>query len=164
MLICYKTRYDKNECLYGQQARDIKLKAKHENKREEKVIQELFSFGPKTAKQEGHESTGESLLRLAAIGGKGPANRYQRSYSLRHSNRSKPRASNACSLRASRSSTSKCTRPSRNKEMDEIPVRFDDLPSHPHCLRPRSSIVLLVADSQREGRLALEQISIESFP
>jgi hypothetical protein len=57
-----------------QQARDIKLKAKRENKREEKVIQELLSFGLKTAKQEGHESTGESLLRLAAIGGKGPAN------------------------------------------------------------------------------------------
>jgi hypothetical protein len=34
---------------------------------------ELLNLGLRKASREGHESTGESLLRLAAIGGKGPA-------------------------------------------------------------------------------------------
>ena len=55
------------------QARDIKLRAKHENKREAEVIRELLSEGMKKAASKAQESTGESLLRLAAIGGKGPA-------------------------------------------------------------------------------------------
>ena len=55
------------------QARDIKLRAKLENKREAEVIRELVSEGLKTATPPGKESTGDSLLRLAAIGGKGPA-------------------------------------------------------------------------------------------
>jgi hypothetical protein len=38
------------------------------------VIRELLSPGLKKTSRERHESTGESLLRLAAIGGKGPTN------------------------------------------------------------------------------------------
>ena len=54
------------------QARDIKLKAKREKKHEAEVIRELVSQGLKTASPSHQESTGASLLRLAAIGGKGP--------------------------------------------------------------------------------------------
>ena len=56
-----------------EQARDIKLQAKRERKREAEVIRELLSEGLKTAKGKQQESTGDSLLRLAAIGGEGPA-------------------------------------------------------------------------------------------
>jgi hypothetical protein len=59
--------------LTEEQARDIKLRAELENKREDKVIRELLNLGLKKASHERQESTGESLLRLAAIGGKGPA-------------------------------------------------------------------------------------------
>jgi hypothetical protein len=59
--------------LTEEQSRDIKLRAKRENKREAEVIRELLSAGLKTPSRKGQESTGESLLRLAAIGGKGPA-------------------------------------------------------------------------------------------
>ena len=55
------------------QARDIKLRAKRENKHEAEVIRELLSEGMKKAASKAQESTGESLLRLAAIGGKGLA-------------------------------------------------------------------------------------------
>jgi len=55
------------------QARDIKLRAKRENKHEAEVIRELLSKGLNTSAHAQLESTGESLLRLAAIGGKGPA-------------------------------------------------------------------------------------------
>jgi hypothetical protein len=56
-----------------EQARDIKLKARRENKREAEVIRELLREGMKKSAGKAQESTGESLLRLAAIGGKGPA-------------------------------------------------------------------------------------------
>jgi hypothetical protein len=59
--------------LTEEQARDIKLRAKREKKREAEVIGELLSNSLKTVLSERRESTGESLLRLAAIGGKGPA-------------------------------------------------------------------------------------------
>jgi hypothetical protein len=59
--------------LTEEQARDIKLRAKREKKREAEVIGELLSNSLKTVPSERRESTGESLLRLAAIGGKGPA-------------------------------------------------------------------------------------------
>jgi hypothetical protein len=59
--------------LTEEQARDIKLRAKREKKREAEVIRELLSQGLKTKSSGRHESTGESLLRLATIGGKGPA-------------------------------------------------------------------------------------------
>ena len=55
------------------QARDIKLQAKRENKREAEVIRELLGEGMKKSTAKAQESTGASLLRLAAIGGKGPA-------------------------------------------------------------------------------------------
>ena len=55
------------------QARDIKLRAKRENKREAEVIRELLNEGIKKSANKTQESTGESLLRLAAIGGKGPS-------------------------------------------------------------------------------------------
>lgn len=55
-----------------EQARDIKLRAKRENKRDAEVIRELLSEGLKKSARKVQESTGESLLRLAAIGGKGP--------------------------------------------------------------------------------------------
>ena len=55
------------------QARDIKLRAKREQKHEAEVIRELVDVGLKSAPPTGKESTGASLLRLAAIGGKGPA-------------------------------------------------------------------------------------------
>ena len=56
-----------------EQAQDIKLRAKRENKREAEVIRELLHEGMKKAASKTQESTGASLLRLAAIGGKGPA-------------------------------------------------------------------------------------------
>jgi hypothetical protein len=59
--------------LTEEQARDTKLRAKRENKREAEVIRELVSQGLKTAPPTRQESTGASLLRLAAIGGKAPA-------------------------------------------------------------------------------------------
>ena len=55
------------------QARDIKLRAKRENMREAEVIPELLSEGMKKSARKTQESTGDSLLRLAAIGGKDPA-------------------------------------------------------------------------------------------
>ena len=59
--------------LTEEQARDIKLRAKRLNKHEAEVIRELVSEGLKTAPPTGKESTGASLLRLAGIHGKGPA-------------------------------------------------------------------------------------------
>ena len=59
--------------LTEEQVRDIKLRAKRENKRKAEVIRELLSEGLRTSAREWRESTGESLLRLAAIGGTGPA-------------------------------------------------------------------------------------------
>jgi hypothetical protein len=56
-----------------EQAQDIKLRAKRENKREAEVIRELLREGMKTSTTNVQESTGASLLRLAAIGGKGPS-------------------------------------------------------------------------------------------
>jgi DNA polymerase/3'-5' exonuclease PolX len=55
------------------QVRDIKLRAKRENRHEAEVIRELLSEGMKKSASKAQESTGESLLRLAEIGGKGPA-------------------------------------------------------------------------------------------
>ncbi len=59
--------------LTEEQARDIKLRAKRQNKREAEVIRELVSQGLKAAPPARQESTRASLLRLAAIDGKGPA-------------------------------------------------------------------------------------------
>ncbi len=59
--------------LTEEQARDIKLRAKREKKPEAEVIRKLLSEGLKIKPPKRHESTGESLLRLAEIGGKAPA-------------------------------------------------------------------------------------------
>jgi len=59
--------------LTEEQSRDIKLRAKRERKHEAEVIRELLSVGLKRSQTTRGESTGESLLRLANIGGKGPA-------------------------------------------------------------------------------------------
>ena len=59
--------------LKEEQTRDIKLRAKRENKHEAEVIRELLNEGMKKSASKTQESTGETLLRLAAIGGKGPA-------------------------------------------------------------------------------------------
>jgi hypothetical protein len=56
-----------------EQARDIKLKAMREQRHEAEVVRELVSEGLKTSQTKQQVSTGESLLRLARIGGKGPA-------------------------------------------------------------------------------------------
>jgi hypothetical protein len=50
--------------LTDEQARDIKLWAKRENKHEAEVIRELLSESMKKSARKAQESTGESLLRL----------------------------------------------------------------------------------------------------
>ena len=55
------------------QVQGIKLRAKRENRHEAEVIRELLSEGMKKSASKAQESTGESLLRIAKIGGKGPA-------------------------------------------------------------------------------------------
>ena len=54
--------------LTEEQARDIKLKAKREQRPEAEVIRELISAGQKVSPRQGRESTGEALLRLARLG------------------------------------------------------------------------------------------------
>jgi hypothetical protein len=56
-----------------EQERDIKLLAKRKKKNEAEVMRELLNDGMKISVRNSQESTGESLLRLAAIGGRGPA-------------------------------------------------------------------------------------------
>jgi hypothetical protein len=55
------------------QTRDIKLRAKRQQKPEAEVIRELVDTGLKTAGPTRKESTGDSLLRLTDIHGTGPA-------------------------------------------------------------------------------------------
>ena len=52
------------------QARDIKLRAKRENKREAEVIRELVNIGFKASQNARGETTGEALLRLVSLGEK----------------------------------------------------------------------------------------------
>ena len=56
--------------LTEEQARDIKLRAKRENKREAEVIRDLLNKGLGIPSATGHETTGEALLRLARLGEK----------------------------------------------------------------------------------------------
>ncbi len=51
-----------------EQARDIKLKAKRENKREAEVIRALLHTGLDASRRTHQETTGEALLRLARLG------------------------------------------------------------------------------------------------
>jgi hypothetical protein len=59
--------------LTEEQARDIKLRARREQKPQAQVIRELVSKGLQTAASPQTETTGASLLRLAKIGAKAPA-------------------------------------------------------------------------------------------
>jgi SRSO17 transposase len=52
------------------QARDIKLRAKRQNKPEAEVIRELVNIGFQASQSAGGESTGDALLRLAKLGEK----------------------------------------------------------------------------------------------
>ena len=52
------------------QARNIKLKAKRENKHEAEVIRDLLSTGLDASRRTHQETTGEALLRLARLGEK----------------------------------------------------------------------------------------------
>jgi hypothetical protein len=54
--------------LTEEQTRDIKLRAKRENKPEAEVIRELLDTGRHAAASTAHESTGDALLRLAKLG------------------------------------------------------------------------------------------------
>ncbi len=56
--------------LTEEQAQDIKLRAKRENKREAEVIRELLSMGFNVSRSASRETTGEALLRLARLGEK----------------------------------------------------------------------------------------------
>jgi hypothetical protein len=56
--------------LTEEQARDIKLRAKREKKREAEVIRELLNMGFNASRSARGETTGEALLRLAKLGEK----------------------------------------------------------------------------------------------
>ena len=54
--------------LTEEQARDIKLKAKREQKHKAEVIRDLVSKGLDASRRTKRETTGEALLRLAKLG------------------------------------------------------------------------------------------------
>ena len=54
--------------LTEEQARDIKLRAKREQKREAEVIRELLNMGFHASRSTRGETTGDALLRLAKLG------------------------------------------------------------------------------------------------
>ena len=56
--------------LTEEQARDIKLRAKREDKHEAEVIRELLNNALDASRNASHETTGEALLRLAKLGAK----------------------------------------------------------------------------------------------
>ncbi len=61
--------------------KNIKLRARLAGKPEAQVIRDLVSEGLKSAAKKGEltrETTGESLLRLAKVGGRGPADTSER--------------------------------------------------------------------------------------
>jgi hypothetical protein len=53
-----------------EQARDIKLKVRRENRREAEVIRDLLRTGLDASRRTHHETAGEALLRLARLGEK----------------------------------------------------------------------------------------------
>jgi hypothetical protein len=53
--------------LTEEQARDIKLQAKRENKAEAEVIRELVDRGRKVSRSANRETTGDALLRFAKL-------------------------------------------------------------------------------------------------
>jgi hypothetical protein len=56
--------------LTEEQARDIKLLAKSEKKREAKIIRDLLNKGFAASQSKGRETTGDALLRLVRLGEK----------------------------------------------------------------------------------------------
>jgi hypothetical protein len=56
--------------LTEEKVRDIKLRAKRENKREAEVIRDLLSTGLDASRSTRHETTGDALLRLTKPGEK----------------------------------------------------------------------------------------------
>ena len=56
--------------LTEEQARDIKLRAKREKKREAEVIRNLLNKGLGAERSANRETTGDALLRLARLGEK----------------------------------------------------------------------------------------------
>jgi hypothetical protein len=56
--------------LTEEQARDIKVRAQRERRREADVIRDLLERGRLTTTGKRHETTGEALLGLAALGKK----------------------------------------------------------------------------------------------
>ena len=54
--------------LTEEQARDIKLQARRESKREAEVIRDLLNRGLNASQSASRETTGEALLRLAKLG------------------------------------------------------------------------------------------------
>jgi len=54
--------------LTEEQARDIKLRARHENKREAEVIRELVNKGLDASHRANRETAGDALLRLVKLG------------------------------------------------------------------------------------------------
>jgi SRSO17 transposase len=56
--------------LTEEQARDIKLRAKRQNKPEAEVIRELVNTGFQASRSSAGDSTGDALLRLAKLGEK----------------------------------------------------------------------------------------------
>ena len=59
--------------LTEEQSQDIKLRALREKKPIAEVTRELLEAGRQASTSRQRETTGESLLRLGRIGGKGPA-------------------------------------------------------------------------------------------
>ena len=63
--------------LTEEQAHDIKIRAKQENKRQAEVIRDLLEKGRASSRRTTHETAGNALLRLAKLGEKlqvkGPA-------------------------------------------------------------------------------------------
>lgn len=56
--------------LTEEQARDIKVRAKREKKRETQIIRDLLNKGLDASGKASSETTGEALLRLARLGKK----------------------------------------------------------------------------------------------
>lgn len=80
-VICYKygiPMIRTQVYLTDEQARDIKLRALREKKREAVLIRELLDAGLNATASKPRRTAQEALLRLAKIGAKGPADLSQR--------------------------------------------------------------------------------------
>src|SRR3954454_20357946 len=69
--VCYKgnkTMVRTQVYLTEEQARDIKVRAQRERRREADVIRDMLERGRLTSTGKRHETTGEALARLVALG------------------------------------------------------------------------------------------------